>query len=93
MGKELGERPLGAGEKLSPETTLLAPAGQWIPKGKHGTLMRKLPQNIQSLIGEIGEKQVLLRQSLLTLDTDWQVFRDLGEAGYDVLLLHPRGDS
>lgn len=55
--------------------------------------MRKLPQNIQALIGEIGEKQVLLRQSLLTLGTDWRVFRNLGEAGYDVLLLHPRGDS
>lgn len=48
----------------------------------------KLPQNIQALIGEIGEKQVLLRLYLLSMGTDWQVFHNLGEAGYDILLLN-----
>lgn len=48
----------------------------------------KLPQNIQALIGEIGEKQVLLRLHLLSMGTDWQVFHNLGEAGYDILLLN-----
>ena len=51
---------------------------------------RKLPQNIQSLIGEIGEKQVLLRLYLLVQGTPWEVFHNLGEAGYDVLLLNPQ---
>jgi hypothetical protein len=47
----------------------------------------KLPQNIQALIGEIGEKQVLLRLSLLVHQTEWRVFQNLGDAGYDLLLL------
>ena len=51
-------------------------------------VLRKLPQNIQALIGEIGELQVLLRLSLLALGTPWEVFRNLGEAGYDILLLN-----
>jgi hypothetical protein len=50
--------------------------------------MEKLPQNIQALIGEIGEKQVLLRLAILVHQTPgWEVFYNLGEAGYDVLLL------
>jgi hypothetical protein len=48
----------------------------------------KLPQNIHALIGEIGEKQVLLRLYLLTRGTDWNVFHNLGEAGFDLLLLN-----
>jgi hypothetical protein len=46
----------------------------------------RLPQNIQPLI---GEKQVLLRLSMLIHGTPSDVFHDLGEAGYDVLLQHP----
>jgi len=49
----------------------------------------KLPQNVQALIGEIGEKQVLLRLFLLVQHTPWEVFHNLGEAGYDILLLNP----
>jgi hypothetical protein len=48
----------------------------------------KLSQNIHSLIGEIGEKQVLLRLSFLVHQTDWRVFHNLGEAGYDILLMN-----
>ena len=48
----------------------------------------KLPQNIQALIGEIGEKQVLLRLFLLVQGSPWEVFHNLGEAGYDLLLQH-----
>jgi hypothetical protein len=50
---------------------------------------KKLPQNIHALIGEIGEKQVLLRLCLKAQTNAWQVFHNLGEAGYDVLLLNP----
>ncbi len=53
------------------------------------TPRQKLPQNIQALIGEIGERQVLLRLFLLVQDTPWEVFRNLGEAGYDILLMNP----
>ena len=49
----------------------------------------RLPQNIQALIGEIGEKQVMFRLFLLVQHTPWEVFHNLGEAGYDVLLLNP----
>jgi hypothetical protein len=51
-------------------------------------IRQKLPQNIQALIGEIGEKQVLLRLFLLVQHTPWEVFHNLGEAGYDLLLLN-----
>jgi len=50
----------------------------------------KLPQNIQALIGDIGEKQVLLRLFLLVRGTPWEVFHNLGEAGYDLLLLNSK---
>jgi hypothetical protein len=53
------------------------------------TDLEKLPQNIVALIGEIGEKQVLLRLSLLAHGTKWQAFYNLGEAGFDALLLKP----
>ncbi len=57
-------------------------------------MAKKLPQNIQALVGEIGEKQVLLRLAILTHQTpDWQVFHNLGEAGYDVLLLNSKTDE
>ena len=52
------------------------------------SIVVKLPQNIQALIGEIGEKQVLLRLSILVHQTNWNVFHNLGEAGYDLLLLN-----
>lgn len=50
----------------------------------------KLPQNVHALIGEIGEKQVLLRLFLLVRDTPWNVFHNLGEAGFDLLLMHSK---
>lgn len=48
----------------------------------------KLLQNIQALIGEIGEKQVLLRLFLLIQGTCWQLYHNLGEEGYGLLLLN-----
>jgi hypothetical protein len=54
-------------------------------------MSRKLPQNIQALVGDIGEKQVLLRLAILCHQTpDWSVFHNLGEAGFDILLLNSR---
>jgi hypothetical protein len=49
-----------------------------------------LPQNIKTLTGEIGEKQVLLRLLLLAHNTAWYVFQNLGESGFDILLLHSK---
>ena len=46
----------------------------------------KLSQNIQTLIGDIGEKQVLLRLAIYCHGTNWNVFNNLGESGYDLLL-------
>jgi hypothetical protein len=54
------------------------------------TTAEKLSQNIQALVGEIGELQVLLRLSILAQQTDWEVFHNLGEAGYDILLLNSK---
>ena len=54
----------------------------------------KLPQNIQALVGEIGERQVLLRLSILSHQRPkWHAFRNLGESGYDVLLLNSGTDE
>jgi hypothetical protein len=51
--------------------------------------MQKLPQNLVALVGDIGEKQVLLRLGMLCHQTlGWSVFHNLGEAGFDVLLLN-----
>ncbi len=48
----------------------------------------KLLQNIQALVGEIGEKQVLLRLFLLIQGTPWQLYHNLGEEGYGLLMLN-----
>lgn len=42
---------------------------------------KKLSQNIQTLIGEIGEKQVLLRLAIYCHGINWNVFHNLGESG------------
>ncbi|NOZ28516.1 MAG: DUF3883 domain-containing protein [Chloroflexi bacterium] len=57
------------------------------------TQTAKLPQNVQALIGEIGEKYVMLHLLLRTLHTSWEVFHNLGEFGYDILLLNTETDS
>lgn len=49
---------------------------------------QKLPQNIQHLLMEIGEKMVIFRLFLLTINTPWDVYSNLGEAGCDLLLVH-----
>lgn len=48
----------------------------------------KLPQNIQHLLMEIGERMVLFRLFLLVKDTDWNVYQNLVETGCDLLLLN-----
>lgn len=51
----------------------------------------KLPQNIQTLVGDIGEQQVLLRLGILAHQRPgWQVFRNIGEAGFDILLVNQK---
>jgi len=51
-------------------------------------MAKKLPQSIQALIGEIGERQVLLRLLLHTLEKPWQVFQNMNEFGFDILLVN-----
>jgi hypothetical protein len=51
-------------------------------------IKEKLPQNIQHLLMEIGEKMVLFRLFLLVKNTDWNVFYNLGEVGCDLILLN-----
>jgi hypothetical protein len=48
----------------------------------------KLPQNIQHLLMEIGEKMVLFKLFLLVKDTEWNVYQNIGEIGCDLLLLN-----
>lgn len=51
-------------------------------------IKEKLPQNIQHLLMEIGERMVLFRLFILVKDTEWNVYQNLGEAGCDLLLLN-----
>jgi len=52
----------------------------------------KLPQNINHLLMEIGEKQVLFRLCLAVHDSSkkssWEVYPNLAESGYDIVLLN-----
>lgn len=48
----------------------------------------KLPQNVQHLLMEIGEKMVLYRLFIRTQNTEWDAFQNLGESGCDLLLLN-----
>jgi len=49
---------------------------------------KKLPQTIQALVGDIGEQQVLLRFAILAHQCKgWEVFKNIGESGFDILLI------
>lgn len=48
----------------------------------------KLPQNVQNLIKEIGEKLVLFRLFLLVKNTNWEVYQNYSEPGCDLILLN-----
>ncbi len=49
--------------------------------------MEKLPQNMQNLLMEIGEKSVLFQLFILAKDTNWDVYYNLGEVGCDLVLI------
>lgn len=55
----------------------------------------KLPQNINNLIMEIGEKQVLLRLFLLIQKSNksWNVFYNINDPGYDIVLLNKNNNK
>lgn len=54
----------------------------------------KIPQNIQNLLMEIGEKSVLFKLFLLTKEnSDWEVYHNLNDAGYDIVLLKRNGSE
>ena len=45
----------------------------------------KIPQNIQALIGEIGEKMVLFKLYVLThFDPNLEIFKNYSDKGYDI---------
>lgn len=46
----------------------------------------KLPQNILTLLQDIGEKSVLFHLYLKIKDTDWAVYQNLGDKGCDIIL-------
>lgn len=50
-------------------------------------IKEKLPQNMQNLLMEIGEKSVLFQLFILVKDTKWEVFYNLGEVGCDLVLI------
>lgn len=56
-------------------------------------IKEKLPQNIQHLLMEIGEKMVLFRLFLLAKNTEWDVYQNLGESGCDIILLNKNDNS
>jgi len=58
--------------------------------GSPSSSLKALPDNLQSLVDEIGRKQVFLHLLQLTRGTDWNVFQALGEPGFDALLLHAK---
>ncbi|MGE3611712.1 MAG: hypothetical protein AB7I27_19130 [Bacteriovoracaceae bacterium] len=48
--------------------------------------MEKLPQPIMSLLGEVGEKSVLIYLSIKAFETkQFEVFKNINEPGYDIL--------
>lgn len=54
-------------------------------------MSEQLPQNIKEIIKQIGENQVLLRLGILChKNVGWEVFRNVGEAGYDILISSSR---
>lgn len=48
----------------------------------------KLPQNINNLLMEIGEKSIIFQLYIRTRNTGWNVYYNLGEVGCDIVLLN-----
>lgn len=59
--------------------------GVSVPMGNN---LKKLSQNIQHLLMEIGEKMVAFHLHLKTRGTPWEVYSNLGEVGCDLLLIN-----
>lgn len=51
-------------------------------------MKKKLPQNILTLLQDIGENLTLFNLYLLTKDTSWTVYKNLGDKGCDIILQH-----
>lgn len=52
-----------------------------------------LPQNMQNLLMEIGEKSVLFQLFILLKDTSWDVYYNLGEVGCDLVLVDNKSNK
>lgn len=52
--------------------------------------VKKVTQNMQDQLSEIGQRSVLLRLAMMSMGTPWEVFLNVGEAGYDILLTNTR---
>ena len=48
----------------------------------------RLPQNINNLLMEIGEKSALFYLYLHTRNTEWKVYYNLNEVGCDIVLIN-----
>lgn len=48
----------------------------------------KLPQNMQHLLMEIGEKAVLFRLNILLQESNWEVFHNTNDAGCDLVIIN-----
>jgi len=50
---------------------------------------KKLPQNINNLLMEIGEKSIIFQLYVRTRNSGWNVYYNLCEVGCDIVLLNP----
>lgn len=50
--------------------------------------LKQLPQNLKSLLQDIGENAVLFNIFTQINQTDWKAFKNLDEAGCDIVLLN-----
>jgi hypothetical protein len=55
------------------------------------TASQKISQNMQELLAEIGENAVLLALAGMARVTNWTVFKNIADRGYDILLRHKSG--
>ena len=46
----------------------------------------RLPQNMSVILQEIGENSVLFHLFLMTIDTEWTIFKNLSDKGCDLIL-------
>jgi hypothetical protein len=56
----------------------------------NNTSKSKLPQNFNQLLMEIGERAVLYRLLIYTINTEWQVYHNLSDPGCDLVIINQK---